>query len=399
MLAMKLPSPNNRNEFLYERRNIKMARSPHAYMRGNTIKFYEWLESAQGQSIPLGPPIWICGDCHSGNLGSLVDSEGNISIEIRDFDQTVISNPAHDLVRLAFSLATAARGSRLPGVVTAHMLEKIMQGYEYAFAVGAEEQHLKYPHAIRGMMRKAGKRSWKQLAKERIVDTRPIIPLNKNFWRLSQEEKSGIAELFADQDVLSLVRTLKSRSNDAHVEVLDAAFWVKGCSSLGLLRYAVLLNVGDKKSSEHCLVDIKQAVKAVAPRYSHIKMPRDNAHRVISGARRLSPALGDRMVAQRFLDQGVFIRELLPQDLKLEIDELTLEDATDVAHYLAYVIGRAHARQMDEATRERWRIELNLDRNKILAAPDWLWDSVVQLMSDHEVGYLEHCRKYALGRR
>ena len=46
-------------------RNTKMARSAHAYVRGNTIKFYDWLESS-GSKVPQGPAIWICGDCHLG---------------------------------------------------------------------------------------------------------------------------------------------------------------------------------------------------------------------------------------------------------------------------------------------------------------------------------------------
>jgi len=117
---------------------------------------------------------------------------------------------------------------------------------------------------------------------------------------------------------------------------------------------------------------------------------------VVAGARQLAPALGERMVAQRFLDHGVFLRELLPQDLKLEIDRLTLADATKVARYLAFVVGQAHARQMDAAAKASWLVDLTLDRNKTLAAPDWLWDSTVQLIADHEAGYLEHCRKYAL---
>ena len=94
-----------------------MAGSAHAYMRGNTLKFYEWLETAKG-TLPQGPPIWICGDCHVGNLGPTADADGKISIQIRDFDQTVIGNPAHDLIRLGLSLATAARGSDLPGITT-----------------------------------------------------------------------------------------------------------------------------------------------------------------------------------------------------------------------------------------------------------------------------------------
>jgi uncharacterized protein (DUF2252 family) len=34
------------------------------------------------------------------------------------------------------------------------------------------------------------------------------------------------------------------------VEVVEAAYWMKGCSSLGRLRYAVLLGIGEKKESD-----------------------------------------------------------------------------------------------------------------------------------------------------
>ena len=67
-----------------------------------------------------------------GNLGPVADTDGRVRIQVRDLDQTVIGNPAHDLVRLALSLASAARGSDLPGVTTAYMLEAMMDGYESA---------------------------------------------------------------------------------------------------------------------------------------------------------------------------------------------------------------------------------------------------------------------------
>ena len=52
-------------------------------------------------------------------------------------------------------------------------------------------------------------------------------------------------------------------------------------------------------------------------------MPRNHAERVVEGARHLSPALGERMMSATLLGRPVFLRELLPQDLKLEIDRLT----------------------------------------------------------------------------
>jgi len=36
--------PRNRNVALAELRNLKMAKSAHAFVRGSTTKFYEWLE-------------------------------------------------------------------------------------------------------------------------------------------------------------------------------------------------------------------------------------------------------------------------------------------------------------------------------------------------------------------
>src|SRR5215470_6352369 len=86
----------------------------------------------EAEKLPGGPPVWICGDCHVGNLGPLADADGHVDVQIRDLDQTVIGNPVHDLVRLALSLASAARGSDLPGVTTARMLEEMMNGYEAA---------------------------------------------------------------------------------------------------------------------------------------------------------------------------------------------------------------------------------------------------------------------------
>jgi uncharacterized protein (DUF2252 family) len=178
--------------------------------------------------------------------------------------------------------------------------------------------------------------------------------------------------------------------------VLDAAYWMKGCSSLGRLRFAVLLSVGKNhaKKGGFCLIDIKEAVKAAAPRHAKATIPRDNAVRVVEGARHLSPALGERMLATRLLERGVVMRELMPQDLKLEIDAISREEAIKAARYLAMVVGRAHARQMKPAERAKWRGELRRSRSANLDAPGWLWSSVVELVASHEAAYLEHCRKY-----
>ncbi len=396
--AGEQPTPDGRAEILIAARNEKMARSQHAYVRGSTTKFYEWLEASRSR-MPDGPSIWICGDCHVGNLGPLADAKGRVDIQIRDLDQTVIGNPAHDLIRLGLSLASAARGSDLPGVTTARMLEQITLGYEEALKApdGQRIKKSDRPEVVNTLLDQAMKRRWKHLAQERLQDLKPSIPLGKHFWALTKAERAALTELFATDEVRDLLTKLKGRSGRDEIEVVDAAYWKKGCSSLGGLRYAVLVSVGDGDVAERlCLIDVKEGVKAAAPRDPEADMPRDNAQRVVAGAHALSPNLGHRMMATRLLDKAVVLRELMPQDLKIEIDALSSEEAMSIARYLSGVVGKAHARQMDMVARGRWLAELAQSRSKAMDAPSWLWSSVVDLVATHEAAYLEHCRRYAL---
>jgi uncharacterized protein (DUF2252 family) len=270
----------------------------------------------------------------------------------------------------------------------------VIEGYQAALRQDADTIE-DAPKAVQLVMKNSVARSWKHLANERLENQKPAIPLGPKFWALSKAERVAVAELFGTPPLRRLATSLKARDDDAPVEVLDAAYWMKGCSSLGLLRFAVLLGIGSGKRRDLALMDIKEAVTAAAPRYLGRKMPKDQGERVVEGAKHLSPHLGKRMIAGKIDERSVFVRELLPQDLKVVIEQLTVADAMKAASFLAGVVGKAHARQMDEAAREEWSNELDRHRSKTLEAPSWLWSSVVSLIGSHELAYLEHCRKYA----
>jgi uncharacterized protein (DUF2252 family) len=387
--------PSDRARVLIANRQAKMAQSAHAYVRGNTLRFYEWLKKHSSQTIPEGPPIWICGDCHVGNIGPLADSDGKVAIQIRDLDQTVVGNPAHDLVRLALSLATAARGSDLPGVTVVKMMEQMIDGYESALTaprtkVKANGDDLT---PIQAVLEKSRRRRWHHLAEERIEDVKPKIPLGRRFWALKRSERASIEKLFRDKAVIAKILEFKGRKPEVEISVVDAAYWMKGCSSLGRLRYAVLLGIGNQKDRSYCLLDLKEATSAAAPQ-SRMTV-RNNAQRVVTGACQLSPNLGERMLAVKLGGKDLVMRELMPQDLKFDLDRLTQEQAVAAARYLAGVAGKAHGRQMDAKTRSSWLSKLRRQHSKSLDAPSWLWSSVVALIADHETAYLEHCRHYA----
>jgi uncharacterized protein (DUF2252 family) len=276
------------------------------------------------------------------------------------------------------------------------MLEAAMQGYRHALTRRASVEDA--PELIRRTFKNSLKRRWRHLARERIEDERPTIPLGEKFWPLFAAERAALDDLFAQEETRSLLTQLHSRDAGSDIVLLDAAYWVKGCSSLGSMRLIALAGIETENRSitAPCLIDIKQAIPAAAPRSATASMPKDQGQRVVAGAQHLSPNLGERMRAASLLGTSVVLRELLPQDIKFEMSNLSTDEAIQAAHYLAHVVGRAHWRQMQPFERTSWANDLKRAHSKTLNAPSWLWSSVVDLVGKHEMGYLEHCRRLRL---
>ena len=59
-------------------------------------------------------------------------------------------------------------------------MEQIIEGYEQSFAPAADADD-ELPAVVQAAMKAAHKRTWKDLARERIEDTTPTIPLGRTF--------------------------------------------------------------------------------------------------------------------------------------------------------------------------------------------------------------------------
>lgn len=393
-------TPEEREAPLLARRQAKMATSAHAFVRGSTEDFYTWLSTARRRKLPQGPAIWVCGDCHVGNLGPHADLDGQVRIEVRDLDQTVIGAPAHDVLRLALSMAMAVRASDLPGAVTARLVESISKAYERVLEGRAARREMEMPApppALAKLVRAAGRRSKRDLFEGRLGGKERVIPIGKRYWPLTADELADVTRFFETERARRLATVLTRRPDDADVRLVDAAFWVKGCSSLGLWRCAAVVEVGRASGSGTlALMDVKEARASHAPRARGARMPKHHGERVVKGARELAPSLGERMVPARIAGRDVFVRELLPQDLKFELASLGETEALEVGGYLASVVGFAHGRQMEPEACAEWLAEFRKTSAANIDAPAWLWTSVVDLVGRHEAAYLEHCRTHAL---
>ncbi|MCJ2138133.1 DUF2252 family protein [Methylobacterium sp. J-026] len=384
-------------ELLRSRRLCKIAASPLAYVRGSTARFYEWVAQFPPGTLPEGPPVWICGDCHLGNIGALADAEGRVRMQIRDLDQSVVGNPAFDLVRLTLSLVTAGLTAPLSGLVVARMIRAIAEGYAAGLS---DPDETGVPDAdsviVATTRRLAHGRRWRHLSKERLRGKSARLPRGKRFLDLQPGERTGVEALLREP---AFARRVLGLDAEARIDLVDAAFWIKGCSSLGRMRLAALVRIeGAQDRARVALIDVKEAVPHLAPLAPGATIPADPAHRVVAGARALSPALGERMIAGHIGATPVIVRALLPQDLKIVAEQFSKGEGVRVARSLAVVVGRAHGRQFAPEARAAWRRQVE-EGGWDGPAPHWLWSSVTTLMGLHQSGYLDHCRDVARDER
>ena len=180
--------------------------------------------------------------------------------------------------------------------------------YEAAFDPGFDEGGgLDEPDTIRKSNRRAAKATGRPWPRRTPTTKATACRSARHSGRSLRKSDVKFSDCSGARTCADLSRGLEAETTN-NVEIADAAYWRKGCSSLGRLRYAVLLRVGSKSDSrQHCLVDLKEAVKPGAP-HALEGMPRDFAKRVAAGASHLSPYLGARMRAVELLGKPLFAR-------------------------------------------------------------------------------------------
>jgi hypothetical protein len=228
------------------------------------------------------------------------------------------------------------------------------------------------------------------------------------------KEPKKLAELFHDtlKDIYfaekKILATLPKMAKAAHTKAQKAAFEKHHGETKGRIETARIL--------EELMAGYEEALA------ESFERPTDRSYRpksiqtlLAQSVRRRWPHLAEERLetvrpriplGQRFwpltikernaLDKAIIVRELMPQDLKIEINRLTRQEAMTMARYLGGVVGRAHGRQMDATVRQEWLSLLAKNRTSSLDAPSWLWSSVVELIALHEAAYLDHCHRYVL---
>ncbi len=351
-------SNDGRLEHLIPLRVGRMLVSPFAFFRG--AAGLQAGDLATGASTGLHAQL--CGDAHAANFGLYGTPEGQIVMDINDFDETLPGPWEWDLKRLVASLVLAGR--------TGGVSDKGCRD-------AAEDAVRAYRGAIRHLAEIPFMDSWSALGDEATLSKVKADDLINDFSKAAEKSRKNTSARFAAKwtahdgekwrfvtnpptftDVSaeteaaviaalpSYVDSLReSRTNlIMRYGVSDVAFRVVGTGSVGLRNYLILLH---GNGSEAMVLQAKEARASALEPFLDVEPAKHEGKRIVQGAR-LVQADTDILLGWTTIEGRPFIVRQF-RNRKGEIDATTLkrDDLDDYGRFAGALLARAHTRSLD----------------------------------------------------
>ncbi|MFN8612322.1 MAG: DUF2252 family protein [Vulcanimicrobiota bacterium] len=298
-----------------------------------------------------GPEIALAGDCHLGNFGSLRDQNRDLVWTLNDYDQVGRGRPESDLCRAGASLLLLCHRRGWSKKVAGQLIEGLTHQYSKHInqycqqkpdsPLGIRKSEAEGP--VHSLLKKAERHTQEELLAKW---TEPDSQRNLKF-KLGPEMHA----LDETQDG-RLHQLLQEIRLPATVKLLDRCCrWDAGGSSLGLERYYLLAQ--KEGDSLPIVLELKQVLpcalacsdadpkkvdaKLLQDGFRWLAAPRDNWQRVVRG------------------DNGVYLlRERQRARDSLKSDQLSSEEACQLAKQVGKVLAQAHASGSDPAQVRDW---------------------------------------------
>ncbi|NKQ56693.1 DUF2252 domain-containing protein [Amycolatopsis sp. K13G38] len=363
VLAFLEASNEGRLEDLIPLRIGRMTASPFAFFRGSA-----GLMAADLAGTPdSGLAARLCGDAHAGNFGLYGTPDGQIVMDINDFDETIDGPWEWDLKRLAASLVLAGR----EGGVS----EKDCRD-------AAEDAAKSYRRTVRALAELPLLRAWNALPDASALDKVDAGDLADELAKAASKARKNtsakvsakwtqhiedhytgvrhhrfvedppvlrhVDEATADAvftGLVSYMDTLRESRREliCRYRVADIAFRVVGTGSTGLRSYVALLH---GNTDEDLVLQVKEARPSALAPYLPARPARHEGERIVHGARRVQ-AETDILLGWTTVENRPFIVRQF-RNMKGSIDATTLKgkDLDDYGRLAGALLARAHIRSI-----------------------------------------------------
>ncbi len=345
----------------------RMAASPFAFLRG-AASVMAW-DLAHGPST--GVHVVIDGDAHIGNFGLFGTPEGDVIIDLDDFDEATVGPWEWDLKRLTASVNVAARQNDMDRAQRRAAVVATVKGYRWNLRrlETMPVLDLWAQHTLTNRLD----------GKDADLDKASAAVLHKAEARARKTTNASMLKTSAERDgsggwrfrrlppiltpVDDAVRERVIDGLDAfmptlpperqymlrHYHAVDVARRVAGVGSVGTRAYLVLLfGAGER---DPLFLQVKEAVvPAHAPHLPPLASDyRHEGRRVVFG-QRLLQAAGDPLLGWTDIDgRPFYVRQMKNLKGSIDVEGLGAESFNFFAWAYGSLLARAHARSGDAA--------------------------------------------------
>lgn len=337
----------------------RMVSSPYGFLRGTAVVMAEDVAGLPATGIT---PV-ICGDAHLGNFGFYASPEGELVMDLNDFDEAHPGSWEWDLRRLVASIWVAGRANSSSEKHCADAVTSCVSAYRAEVAFLAEQPLLMRSYnrldvkrlhesatekTLRAEISRSAKRARSRTSdralprftrehegSRHIVDEPPLIT------HVSDQDSEEIAA--ALDEYLTTLAPHWRRVAGGYT-LLDLVQKVVGVGSVGLRAYVALLE--GSSADDVLFLQLKQARRSVLATYVHgdSAWHAHQGQRVVEYQQALQtvsdPLLGWTTVGER----QYYVRQFRNMKGTIPLDSMDAAALSDYAGIVGHLLAKGHAR-------------------------------------------------------
>ena len=308
-----------------------------SFFRGTCHLFYDRLP--KNGIARSAPPVWSCGDLHLENFGSYKGDNRLVYFDINDFDEAAISPASWDLARMLTSIlvrtATLGLSKGNTHALASEFIAAYLQTLRNGRALWVERDTAQ--GIVHGLLEGARARPRTAFLAQRTrrsglrrhlrLDGKKLLPV-------SDAQRTAVTAFMA--------AFASSQLHPAFYRMIDVAVRVAGTGSLGVDRYAILVE-GKGSPDMNYLLDLKQSRPSTLAVHLASIQPtwRTEAERIVAVQQRMQAAPMAFLHAVDLGGRAYVLRALQPSEDR--VDLAAIENNVDSLLGVIRVMGQCLA--------------------------------------------------------
>ena len=253
------------------------------FLRSTCHLFYDRLPKVGiCKSAPL---TWCCGDLHLENFGSYKGDNRLVYFDLNDFDESALAPASWELVRLITSILVSAHAYDISNEDVKKLSKQFLEAYVDALLTGKARWVER--EIAQGLVKELLEQL-QQRTRADFLDGRTQKKHHRRHFILDGEKSLPVSDAQRTEVTRFMERFASRQPHPEFYQVLDVARRIAGTGSLGVERYAILVE-GKGTPDQNYLLDLKEARPSSMAKHLPRIQPRwDNeAERVVTLKRRM----------------------------------------------------------------------------------------------------------------